>query len=86
MSGSVRPSDVVESLLLGAVADPRRREVLFTFQTPAGEREFGLRATGVDHLLMNAFMHQNIVHEVRVLGRESGSHRRAESAAWGPRL
>ena len=62
---------LMESHLLSVRADPRRREVIFTFRRPQGEHEFSLRAGGVEYLLMNEFLRQNIVHEVRVSGRES---------------
>lgn len=62
---------LMESHLLSVRADPRRREVVFTFRSPQSEHEFSLRAGGVEYLLMNEFLQQNIVHEVRVSGRES---------------
>lgn len=71
MSAAPVPPEVVESYLLSARADPSRREVIFMFRPPEGEYEFGLRAGGVEYLLMNEFLHQNIVHEIRVSGRHS---------------
>jgi hypothetical protein len=62
---------LMESHLLGVRADWRRREVICTFRPPAGEDEFSLRAGGVEYLLMNEFLQENIVHKVRVSGRES---------------
>lgn len=75
MSRSTTPTDVVESYLLGVVADPDSHQVSFTFRTPHGEREFSLCAYGVDHLTMNEFSHQNIVHDVYMLGAASDSQR-----------
>ena len=71
MSAAPAPPEVMESYLLSVRADPRRREVIFTFRPPEGEHEFGLRAGGVEELVMNEFLHQNIVHEIRVSGRHS---------------
>ena len=39
------------------------------------EREFKLLARGVDHLLVNEFLQQNIVDKVRVLDRNSDETR-----------
>ena len=71
MFAAPAPAEVMESYLLSAGADPRRREVIFMFRRPEGEHEFGLRACGVEYMLMNEFLHQNIVHEIRVSGRHS---------------
>jgi hypothetical protein len=71
MSAAPAPPEVMESFLLSVRADPRRREVIFTFRPPKGGPEFGLRAGGVEYLVMNEFLQQNIVHEVRVSGRHS---------------
>lgn len=68
MSALPAPPDVVESYLLALMADPRNHEVSLKFRARAREREFGLRACGVDELLVNEFLHQNIVDEVRILG------------------
>lgn len=51
--------------------DPRLHEVSLTFRAPAGEGEFGLRALAVEYLLINEFLDQNIVHELRILGKDS---------------
>ena len=69
------PTDVVESYLLGVVADPDTRQASFTFRTPSGERQFSLCAYDVENLLMNEFSHQNIVHDVHILGPASDSQR-----------
>lgn len=71
MSRSPEPSDVIESYLLGVLTDPPRQEVSFMFRSPGGEHEFSLRARGVEDMLIDDFLHQNIVHEVRILGKDS---------------
>src|SRR5688572_13092164 len=75
MSPSITPADVVESYLLGVLADPGRHQATFIFRTPRGEREFSLCAHAVEHLLMTEFTHQNIVHGVYVLGPASDTER-----------
>jgi hypothetical protein len=65
------PDDVIDAYLLGVLTDPPRHEVAFTFRAPVGASEFGLRARGVEYLLINEFLGQNIVHQLRICGRES---------------
>ena len=60
----------MESYLLGIRADPSSREVALDFRSPSGDHAFGLRAFEVEALDLNNFAHQNIVFEVRVIGRE----------------
>jgi hypothetical protein len=65
------PTDIVESILLGIVTDPLKHEVVIRFRMR--EHEFSVRALGVDHMLVNEFLHQNIVDEARIWNRESES-------------
>ena len=71
MSRPPSPDDVIEAYLLGVLTDPPRHEVAFTFRAPVGESEFGLRARGVEYLLVSEFLSQNIVHELRIHGSAS---------------
>ena len=71
MSRLPAPHDAIDAYLLGVLTDPPRHEVAFTFRAPVGESEFGLRARGVEYLLINEFLSQNIVHELRIHGRAS---------------
>jgi hypothetical protein len=65
------PEEIMESYLLGIRADPLSREVALDFRSPRGAHAFGLRAYEVEALDLNDFVHQNIVFEVRVMGRGS---------------
>jgi hypothetical protein len=65
------PLQIVESFLLAVQTDPHSREVILTFRAPAAGHVFRLRARGVESLLINEFLHQNIVHELRIAGTDS---------------
>jgi hypothetical protein len=71
MSGLPLPVELVESYLMGVRADWSRREVQLTFRLRTGEHEVRLLARGVERLLVNELMEQNMVHEVRVSGSET---------------
>jgi hypothetical protein len=72
--GQSVPADVTEAYLLGVSTEPTRREVTLTFRDPGGRREFRLVAAQVEYMVIDEFLHQNIVHEVRLFG--SGTERR----------
>ena len=69
MSGLLLPVELVESYFVGVRADSSRREVQLTFRLREGD-EVRLFARGVESLLVNELLEQNIVHEVRVSGSE----------------
>jgi hypothetical protein len=71
MSGLHVPPQIVESFLLAVQTDPDSREVILTFRAPAADHAFRLRARGVESLLINEFLEQNIVHELRIAGEGS---------------
>jgi hypothetical protein len=71
MSGLPLPLELVESYFVGVRADWTRREVQLTFRLRAGAHEVRLLARGVEKLLVNELMEQNMVPEVRVSGTET---------------
>ncbi len=70
MSGLPLPVELVESYFVGVWADWSRREVQLTFRLRT-EHEVRLLARGVERLVVNELIEQNIVHEVRVSGSET---------------
>ena len=60
--------ELVESILTAIITNPAEHEVRITFRKQA--RELTLRARGVDHMLVNEFLQQNIVDEVKVFERD----------------
>jgi hypothetical protein len=73
MSGLPLPVELVESYFMGVRADSSRHEAQFTFRLRSGD-EVHLLARGVEKLLVNELLEQNIVHEVRVSGTETPPH------------
>jgi hypothetical protein len=69
MEASRVPRDIVESTLLAIITNPSAQSVVIMFRMQ--QHEFKLVARGVVHLLVNEFVEQNIVHEVRVIDRNS---------------
>jgi hypothetical protein len=70
MGGLPLPVELVESYFVGVRVDRSRREVQLTFRLRS-EYEIRLLARGVEKLLVNELLEQNIVHEVRVSGSET---------------
>jgi hypothetical protein len=63
------PEEIVESVFTSIITNPPEREIRMTFRKQA--QEFTLIGRGVDHLLVNEFLQQNIVDEIRVFERNS---------------